>query len=215
MFKNRTDAGIQLAKKLEAYRNRDCIILAIPRGGVPVAYAVANQLNFPVEVVITKKIGHPDNKEYAIGAASLSEHFINPGIPVNEAYLTQTLENIRENIKAMHQKFVGNALPIDLAGKTAIIIDDGIATGSTMTATIQLIRKRKPLNIIIGVPVISGKAFRKLSTEADGLVAVLIPEEFGSVGVFYEDFTQVSDQEVLSYLYPLKNKQEKSSLNAI
>jgi putative phosphoribosyl transferase len=204
MFRDRIEAGILLAEKLRKYKNDKGIVLAVPRGGVPVAYAVARELNLPIELVLTKKIGHPANKEYAIGAASLSDFFIIPHEGVNEDYIQRELVGIRRRLKEMHKKFMGDKEPESLQGKTIIVIDDGIATGNTLLGTINVLRKSKPARIVIAVPVASESAMEKLSTEVDEVVAVLIPEIFYGVGAFYEDFEQVTDEEVMYYLDKLK-----------
>jgi len=204
IFKDRIEAGVLLAGKLRKYKDGPGIVLAIPRGGVPVAYAVARELGFPVEVILTKKIGHPGNKEYAIGAASLTDYFIIPHENVSEQYIQQELREIRARLKEMYNRFMGDQQPETLKGKTVIVIDDGIATGNTMLGTIQVLKKSKPGKIIIGVPVASQTAVRELSKVADEVVAVTVPEVFYGVGAFYEDFEQVSDEEVLFYLDKLK-----------
>jgi putative phosphoribosyl transferase len=200
MFRDRIEAGLILAAKLKKYRNDTGIILAVPRGGVPVAYAVAKELGLPVEVVLTKKIGHPMNKEYAIGAASLTDYFIIPHENVSPEYIEQELRRIRVKLKEMHKKFMGDREPETLENKTVIVIDDGIATGNTILGTVNVLRKSKPAKIVIAVPVASGSAVQKLSKEVDEVIAVIIPEEFYGVGSFYEDFEQVSDEEVMFYL---------------
>lgn len=204
MFRDRLGAGLMLAAKLKKYKNDQGIILAIPRGGVPVAYAVAKELGFPMDVILTKKIGHPMNKEYAIGAASLTDCFIIPHENVSEEYIKQELLRVRTRLKEMYTMFMGNKEPENLKGKTVIIIDDGIATGNTLLGTVHVLRKNNPGKIVIGVPVASQSAVQKLSKEVDEVVAVLIPEEFYGVGAFYEDFEQVSDDEVMRYLHKLR-----------
>jgi putative phosphoribosyl transferase len=189
---------------LRKYKNDPGIVLAVPRGGVPVAYAVAKELGFPIEVILTKKIGHPMNKEYAIGAASLTDYFIVPDENISEEYIQQEVERIRSRLKEMYKIFMGDMEPESLEGKTVIVIDDGIATGNTLMGTVNVLRKSKPGKIIIGVPVASKSAIQKLSKEVDEVVAVLIPEEFYGVGAFYEDFEQVSDEEVNFYLDKLR-----------
>ena len=193
-----------LAAKLKKYRNDTGVILAVPRGGVPVAYAVARELGFPIDVVLTKKVGHPMNKEYAIGAASLTDYFIIPHEKVSEHYIEQELKNIRIRLREMYIRFMGDKEPEKLEGKTVIVIDDGIATGNTILGTVHVLRKSNPRKIIIGVPVASDSAVRKLSKEVDEIVTVLIPEEFYGVGAFYEDFEEVSDEEVMFYLDRLR-----------
>jgi len=204
MFRDRIDAGLQLANKLKKYQMDRGIVLAVPRGGVTVAYAVAKELGFPIEVILTKKIGHPMNKEYAIGAASLTDYFIVPHENVSKEYIAQELKEVRKRLNEMYTNFMGDKAPENLQGKTVLLIDDGIATGNTLLATVNLIRKSKPGKIVIGVPVAPKKAVEKLSKEVDEVVAVLIPEEFHGVGAFYENFEQVSDEEVMSYLDKLK-----------
>ncbi|MGZ8511184.1 MAG: phosphoribosyltransferase [Chitinophagaceae bacterium] len=204
MFRDRIDAGMLLAAKLARYKNDPGVVLAVPRGGVPVAYVVARELGFPIEVILTKKIGHPMNKEYAIGAASLTDYFILPHENVTEEYIEQELERVRSRLKEMYTRFMGDEEPQELEGKTVIIIDDGIATGNTIMGTVNVLRKSNPGKIVIGVPVASKTAIKKLSKEVDDVVAVVVPDEFYGVGAFYEDFEQVSDEEVIFYLDKLR-----------
>lgn len=204
MFLNRIDAGLQLANKLKKYKDDPGVVLAVPRGGVPVAYVVARELGFPVEIILTKKIGHPLNKEYAIGAASLTDYFIVPHENVTGEYIQEELKTVRRRLREMYTKFVGDREPVSLEGKTVILIDDGIATGNTLLGTVKLLRKNNPAKIIIGVPVASSDAVQNLSKEVDEVVSVLIPVQFYGVGAFYEDFEQVSDKEVLYYMNKLR-----------
>jgi len=204
MFRDRIEAGLLLAAKLKKYKDEPGIVLAVPRGGVPVAYAVARELGFPVELILTKKIGHPMNKEYAIGAASLTDYFVVPHEAVTDEYIEQELQRIRSRLKEMHTRFMGDKEPEKLNGKTVIVIDDGIATGNTLLGTVNVLRKSNPGKIVIGVPVASESAVQKLEKEVDEVVAVLVPEDFYGVGAFYEDFEQVSDEEVMYYLDKLK-----------
>jgi putative phosphoribosyl transferase len=204
MFRDRIEAGELLAAKLRKFKNDPGVVLAVPRGGVPVAYAVAKELGFPIEVILTKKIGHPTNKEYAIGAASLTDYFVMPHENVTDEYVERELKKIRSRLKEMYTRFMGDREPENLKGKTVIVIDDGIATGNTLLGTVNVLRKSNPGKIIIGVPVASKSAVLKLSKEVDEVIAVLIPEVFHGVGAFYEDFEQVSDQEVMYYLDKLR-----------
>ena len=194
------EAGLMLAARLQKYKDKAGVILAVPRGGVPVAYAVAKELGLPVQLILTKKIGHPLNKEYAIGAAGLSDYFVIPHDNVTDDYIEEELTRIRTRLREMQKLFMGNKVPLSLEGKTVIVVDDGIATGNTLLGTINLLRKSKPGKIVIGVPVASGKAVEKLSKVADEVVSVLVPHEFYGVGAFYEDFQQVTDEEVKFYL---------------
>ena len=189
-----------MAEKLKKYQGQAGVILAVPRGGVPVAYAVAKELGLPLDLVLTKKIGHPMNREYAIGAVSLTDSFVIPHRGVSQFYIDREIKTIRERLKEMYRKFMGDKEPESLAGKTIIVIDDGIATGNTLMGTINMLRKDRPSKIVIAVPVASESAVQKLSEVADELVVVSIPEEFYGVGAFYENFEQVSDEEVIYYL---------------
>jgi predicted phosphoribosyltransferase len=204
MFSDRIEAGLLLAEKLKKFKNDPGVVLAVPRGGVPVAYVVAKELGFPIEIMLTKKIGHPTNKEYAIGAASLTDHFIVPHENVSDEYIRSELEIVRKRLKEMYRKFMGEKEPANLEGKTVIVVDDGMATGNTLLGSIQVLRKSMPGKIIIAVPVASSNAVEKIAPEVDEVVTVLIPEEFYGVGAFYDDFEQVSDEEVLFYLDKLK-----------
>src|ERR1035437_6998882 len=192
MFRDRLEAGLLLAAKLKKYKNDPGVVLAVPRGG------------FPVEVILTKKIGHPMHKEYAIGAASLTDYFIVPHDDVTEEYIQQELQRVRSRLKEMYIRFMGDKEPENLKGKTVIVIDDGIATGNTLMATVNVLRKSNPGKIVIGVPVASKSAVQKLSKEVDEVVAVIIPEEFYGVGAFYENFEQASDEDVMFYLDKLR-----------
>lgn len=204
MFQNRSEAGMLLAAKLRKYQNMPGVLLAVPRGGVPVAYEVAKELNMPLEVILVKKLGHPLNKEYAIGAVSLKDMFVIPHEDVTDFYIQKQVEKIRSRLQEMQKIFMGEKEPENIEGKTIIIIDDGVATGNTLLATIRLLKKQKPAKIVVAVPVISKSAAKKITVEADELIAVLTPETFYGVGQFYDDFTQVSDEEVINYLQTLR-----------
>ncbi|PZR25523.1 MAG: phosphoribosyltransferase [Citrobacter freundii] len=208
MFKNRIEAGLLLGARLKKYANKDGVVLAVPRGGVPVAYVVAKELGLPIDIVLTKKIGHPENKEYAIGAASLNDHFVVQGIYVSDEYIEEELSGIRKRLREMQRRFMGTNEPESIEGKTVIVIDDGIATGNTMLATVKLLRKSRPRKIVVAVPVASRTAIRKLSGEVDEIITVECPEHFPGVGSFYEDFSQVSDIDVTFYLNRLREMRQ-------
>ena len=203
MFRDRSEAGRLLAEKLRKYQNVPGVLLAVPRGGVPVAYEVAKELNMPLEIVLVKKLGHPLNKEYAIGAVGLKDMFVIPHENVTEFYIQNQVQKIRTRLHEMQKKFMGDKEPQDIEGKTVIIIDDGVATGNTLLATIEILKKQNPKKIVVAAPVVSRSAAHKLTKEADELISLLIPDSFYGVGVFYEDFSQVSDEEVLGYLRKL------------
>lgn len=201
MFKNRYEAAVQLAGKLEKYKNKDGVILAVPRGGVPIGYTIAKELGLPLEIILSKKIGHPYNPEYAIGSVSLHGAIIDERVTdVPMDYIQKEADRILSGLKEKFKLFMGDRKPSDLSGKIVIIVDDGIATGNTILATIKSIEKSKPQKIIIAVPVAPPATIDKLSKVADEIVCLLMPENFSGVGQFYYDFSQVSDDEVIELL---------------
>jgi putative phosphoribosyl transferase len=212
MFNDRREAGMLLALRLKKYKSVDGVVLAVPRGGVPVAYEVAKELNLPLEVIMVKKLGHPLNKEYAIGAVGLNEVFIVPHEDVSDFYIRSETANVRSTLRRMKKKFMEDKEPEDLRGKTVIVIDDGIATGNTLLATIKILKKSRPAKIVIAVPVISKSALQKLTPEVDELITVLIPHTFYGVGAFYHDFGQLSDEDVMEYLDRLQELKQSNGL---
>jgi predicted phosphoribosyltransferase len=200
MFQNRTEAGIILADRLSKYSNIPALLLAVPRGGVPVAYEIAMEYNWLMEVVLTKKLGHPKNKEYAIGAVGLYDSIVVPHEDVRQEYIEEETRIVRERLIEMHKKFMLNREPQSIQNKTVIVVDDGIATGITLLGTIKILRKQHPARIIIAAPVASQSAMHKLTKEADEVIVELVPEKFFGVGNFFRDFRQVSDEEVIYYL---------------
>lgn len=200
MFQDRIDAGTQLAQKLKQFTNSGAVILAVPRGGVPVAYIIARELACSLQIILAKKIGHPHNKEYAIGAASLEDYFIIPHENITEEYVAGQLKTIRARLQEMQRLFVNNAANENLDGKVVIIVDDGIATGNTLLVTVQLLQKSNPSKIIIAVPVASHHAVQMLMGHVDEVVALHISDDFSGVGSYYKDFKEVTDEEVNFYL---------------
>lgn len=200
MFQDRTDAGLALCQHLQHYKNVNGVTLAVPRGGVPVAFPIAKMLSLPLEIILSKKIGHPQHKEYAIGAVSLTGQIISANAPASEEYIRQEIITIREQLQQMYMKYMGEKKPTPLKDKIVIVIDDGVATGSTLLSSIDIIRNEQPKKIVVAVPVASQPAAKKLSEVTDEFVCTWIPSVFSSVGEFYEDFTQVSDEEVIEQL---------------
>lgn len=197
-FLNRQDVALRLIPLLEKYKDDASVLLAVPRGGVPIAYFIAQQLHLPIELLMTKKIGHPHNKEYAIGAVSPEDVLLDErhhNIP--ETYIEQEVTRIREDLKERYDRFTGGRKPIDLRNKTIIIIDDGIATGYTLLAAIQMMRKKHPAKIVVAVPVAPQEAVRKFKSESDEFICLHAARDFRGVGQFYDDFSEVSDEEVI------------------
>lgn len=200
MFQDRMDAGLALSRHLQHYKRVDGVMLAVPRGGVPVAFPIASILELPLEIILSKKIGHPLHKEYAIGAVSLTGTIIAPNALASEEYIQQETIHIREQLREMYEMYMGNKKPTPVKDKVVIVVDDGVATGNTLLSTIDIIRNERPRKLVVAVPVASQQAAKKLSEVTDEFVCAWIPSEFHSVGEFYLDFTQVSDEEVISML---------------
>ena len=206
MLKDRKEAAQQLADKLEEYTGQDGAVLAIPRGGVPVGYEIANRLDWPLDIAMAKKIGHPTNKEYAVGAVSLSGYIVNQEVPLERDYLETEVGRIRTELQNQYHKYMDGNSPIIVTDKVIILVDDGVATGNTVLSTIDLLRRDKPKKIVVAVPVSSPEAFRKIEKKADEVVCLATPESFRSVGEFYKSFDQVSDEEVMDKLHGVRYK---------
>jgi predicted phosphoribosyltransferase len=203
-FANRIEAGRLLAKKLAAYANRrDVIVLALPRGGVPVAYEVAHALNAPLDIFLVRKLGVPGHEELAMGAiASGGVRELNEevlfylGIP-NEVIESVTARERRE-LERREKLYRGEEKPLDVRGHTIILVDDGLATGSTMRAAVSALKKQQPARIIVAVPVAPQETCDSFSAQKDSTacVSVISPEPFDGVGRWYRDFSQTTDEEV-------------------
>lgn len=202
MFKDRTDAGKQLAQRLLSYKDKDVVVVAIPRGGLPLGAAVAEALHAPLDVVLTKKIGHPLNKEYAIGAISLEHTYITKSVDATADYIEAETKRIRELLRQRQDQYYKNAKPVNLKNKIVIVVDDGLATGNTMRASLPLLKNADPLKIIVAVPVASASAIQKLENSpfVDEVVCLQQPENFMSVGQFYKAFNPVLDESAIQIL---------------
>ncbi|MFO0414139.1 MAG: phosphoribosyltransferase [Bacteroidota bacterium] len=199
LFKDREHAGKELAEKLIHLKGNADLVFGIPRGGIPVAAEIADTLGCPLEVLLCKKIGHPNQKEYAIGAASLTDIYLIPHEQVDEIYLQEEIKKVRKRLKEM-QRLYSVKEPKTLNQKTIIITDDGMATGRTMMAAIRLLKQSRPLKIILAIPVASTAAKKIIEPEVDELIILYEPEWFTGVGAFYQDFEQVSDEAVIARL---------------
>ncbi len=199
-FHDRTHAAFLLAEELKKYTEANAIVLAIPNGGVPIGYTLAHQLALPLDIIMVKKIGHPLNPEYAIGSVSLTEAIVTDTRDVSRDYIQQEAERIRKNLKAKYDLFMNGRSPMTLKGKIAILVDDGIATGNTLLACIEQLRKAKPKKIVIAVPVASDSACARIKSEADEFICLYYSSDFYSVSQFYDKFDQVSDNAVVDWI---------------
>lgn len=204
MFTNRMESGILLAEKLNKFsNNKEVVIVAIPRGGVPVGYEIAKKLNAPLDVVLSKKIGHPFNKEYAIGAVTSKSAILSDAASeVSKVYIDDETKKIRDLLKQRHEWYHGDNESVELNNKTVILVDDGVATGNTLISCVQLIAQEKPSKIIVALPVAPPSALKKIKElpEVNEVICLSTPMNFQAVGQFYEEFTQVNDKEVMELL---------------
>lgn len=204
MFVNRNEAGNLLAKELvNYYNNVNAIIVTIPRGGVPVGYSISKKLNLPLEIVLSKKIGHPSNKEYAIGSVTLESRILSDLISgISKLYIDEETERVRAILKQRYQQYYKVKEPLTLKDKIVILVDDGVATGNTLMSSIKLIQLQQPLSIIVALPVAPSSALKKIKElpNVENTICLLTPTNFRAVGQFYENFNQVSDTEVIKLL---------------
>lgn len=200
LLNDRKEAGILLSERLKKYQNSNTIILAVPRGGVPVGYEIAKRLHLPMDIVLSKKIGHPNNKEYAIGAVSMNSITLKEHPEVPQRYIEDEVIRLRKLLKEKYELYMGNREPIDIQGKNVIVVDDGIATGNTLLASISMLRKKEPAKIIVAVPVLPADVIPVFQRNADEFVYLIAAKYFRGVGGFYEQFDQVEDEEVIRML---------------
>ena len=209
-FNNREEAGSLLALKLIKYKNnKEAVVVAIPRGGLPLGFTIAKYLALPLEIVLTKKIGHPLHKEFAIGAVSMTGRILSEAsIDVSNDYVEMETERIKGILKQRHKFFYGNKEPLSFKDKLVILVDDGVATGQTLMASIQLIAKQNPSQIVVALPVGPSSTILKIKhiPEVTETICLSTPRDFKAVGQFYKEFDQVSDDEALKYLNKANEK---------
>lgn len=203
LFHDRRDAGRRLAMALGRYASEAPLILALPRGGVPVAYEVALALDAPLDLLLVRKIGAPGHEEYGIGAVIdgadpqlvLNEDVVRMLAP-DPGYIRAEMQRQIEELERRRRAYMGDRRPPDLDGRTVIVIDDGIATGGTMRAALRGARKHGLARLVLAVPVAPGDILDSLRDECDDIVCLASPEPFYAVGAWYADFTQTGDDEV-------------------
>lgn len=204
IFANRDEAGRSLSKALINYKDQACVVYALPRGGVPVGTIVAKALNAPFDLLIPRKIGYPGHEQYAIGAVCEKGEPVLNQAEVSRLNASEVEEKIvaqRKEAKRRRELYLQDRKPKEVKGKTAIIVDDGIATGLTMQAAIQDLKQRKPKRIVVAVPVAPTDSVQKLTSIVDEVIVIDRPENFlGAVGAHYDDFGQVSDGEVVNIM---------------
>lgn len=204
-FRDRHEAGRALAKALAAWRGRpEVLVLGLPRGGVPVAWEVAQALKAPLDVLVVRKLGFPGQEELAMGAIGPGGVRVMSDIPRTWPVSDKAVEEVvaREQAELVRRErlYRGERAPLVLAGRVAILVDDGLATGATMHAAVLAVRAMQPQRIVVAAPVASVEAVQLLNTVADEVVCVYVPELFRAVGIWYQDFGQTSDEEVRGLL---------------
>lgn len=217
-FANRTSAGRVLAKKLEEYANRsDVIVLALPRGGVPVGYEVARALNAPLDVFMVRKLGVPGYEELAMGAIAsgnvrvLNESLIRD-LGIGDGWIERIAAREQRELDRREQLYRGSAPPLELSKRTVIIVDDGLATGATMRAAVNALKNLGPAKIIVATPVAAHETCESFKRDVDSTcVCVLSPEPFDGVGRWYQDFSQTTDEEVCDLLKHAKESLRKDA----
>ena len=205
-FSSRFEAGRLLATKLSRYRNHpEVLILALPRGGVPVAYEIAKELNILIDVFLVRKLGVPGNRELAMGAIAsgglgmLNEDVVR-AFEVSEAEIQSATDTERMELEKRERLYRGTRPPLNLLNRTVILVDDGLATGATMLVAVQAVRQQYPARIVVAVPVAATETCEKIKTEVDEIVCETTVDTLYAIGAWYENFTQLSDEEVSELL---------------
>lgn len=214
LFKDRTVAGQVLAKKLADYANRsNVLVLALPRGGVPVGFEVARALNAPLDVLVVRKLGVPDNEELAMGAIAsggvriLNQSIVND-IQISDEVIARVAVQEERELERRESMYRGDRPFPNLKGQTVILVDDGLATGATMWAAIIAVRQQQPKEIVIAVPVAAPETCEEMQSKVEKIICANTPSPFYSVGMWYEKFPQTTDDEVRELLNKANNNHE-------
>lgn len=206
LFRDRTEAGLSLATQLTKYADRPgVLVLGLPRGGVPVAAEIAKALHAPLDVFLVRKLGLPGHEELAMGAIAsggvrvLNEDLVHR-LAIPDSVVDAVAADEEQELERRQRAYRGNLRPTGVRGKTVILVDDGLATGATMRAAVAALRRRRPARIVVAVPVGAVETCTELQEEADEVVCVQTPEPFHAVGLWYQDFSQTTDDEVRALL---------------
>src|SRR6185503_110440 len=204
-YRDRRHAGLELARYLADVKGQDVVVLALPRGGVPVAFEVARALDAPLDVFVVRKLGLPGHPEFAMGAlASGGVRVLNDEVVrlyrIPEQAVDAIAKDERHELERRERAFRSQRPPLDVGGRTVVLIDDGLATGSTMKAAVEAVRSLRPARIIVAVPVGSPDTCREFAAIADDIICARAPEHFAAVGQWYDDFRQTTDEEVRELL---------------
>lgn len=214
VFADRAEAGRRLAKKLGALRHESPVVLALPRGGVVLGYEIARALDAPLDVIVARKVGAPRQPELGIGAVApggvtLVDERTTAALGITEDEFEALAERARAEMGRRLRRYRGGEAFPDLAGRTAILVDDGLATGVTATAAVHALRRLHPRRIVLAVGVCALQTAEALTSLVDDLICLAIPEPFRAVGLWYDDFTQVSDEEVIDLLERARAEREE------
>jgi putative phosphoribosyl transferase len=206
-FRDRAEAGRQLVPRLMAYADQSPVVLALPRGGVPVAFEVAQALRAPLDLIFVRKIGAPGHAEFGLGAVVNGAH---PQVVLNEqalghvavppGYIEEETQRQLKEIERRRKHYLAGWRPVDVEGRVAIVVDDGIATGGTVRAALKGLSRARPARLVLAVPVAPADTIERLRKEADEVICLMTPEPFYAVGEHYDDFRQTSDREVITFL---------------
>jgi len=205
-FRDRTEAGILLGQRLLAYAGRpDVIVLALPRGGVPVGFEVAKALDAPLDVFLVRKLGAPGQEELAMGAIAsgairVLHHEVVRSLQISPQAIERVAQKETAELDRRERTYRAGRLPLELGGKTVILVDDGLATGSTMRAAVQAVRKHEPSRVVVAVPTASADVCAEFHLLVDEMVCLMTPQFFYAVGLWYVNFAQTSDEEVKELL---------------
>jgi predicted phosphoribosyltransferase len=207
ILRDRTAAGERLAQALKSWKDKPCVVLALPRGGIPVAVPIAAALSAPLDLLIVRKIGVPWHRELAMGAVVQGDppvvvrnEDVIRSTGVSQAQFELALEQERDEAQRRFERYLHGRTRPDLRGRTAIIVDDGIATGATMRAAIKAVRERAPAAIVLAIPVAAASSIEELREDVDDIVCLMAASDLSAIGTYYDDFHQVNDIEVIEAL---------------